>query len=126
MVEEKKKKMEEDDEKDVVDAEDVITDDLKELEEKLDDLSDKQQEDGGLSSGGKFKYVGPSAADGVMGFATYLSGVKTFRAGTRGDSAKLLDLATKFCDAMGFGTTSDDFPDNIKFPGEEEKTLKTT
>lgn len=102
-MEDKKKDVTE--EKEEVKMDDVIADDLKELETKLDDLSESQKEVGVLASGDKFKYVGPTAADGVMGFAKFLTTVKTFKAGTRGDADKLLKMAVDYCDAQGFGKT---------------------
>jgi len=90
------------DKKEELQVEDVITDELKELETKLDELSDSQKESGVLASDDKFKHVGPTAADGVMGFAKFLTTVKTFKAGTRGDADKLLKMAEEFCEAMDY------------------------
>lgn len=85
-----------------------IIEDLDKLEEKIEGLDPRP------IAVGEMTVI--SIADAVYGFAAYLTGVKTFRAGSRGDSGKMLKFASDFCVENEFGEPSDEYPGNVRFP----------
>lgn len=113
-------------EKDTITKDDVGEVDTSEISDKLDELEKKVEatEGGGLKmesakvelSGEIREVQEPNCADAVFAFASYISGVKTFKAGSRGDASKLAQHAADFCAENNWEVNTDDFPDNINYP----------
>jgi hypothetical protein len=55
----------------------------------------------------------------VMGFASYLGQVQTFKVGTRGNLSKLARHAADFCAENDFTEPDDEFLGTLKFPEEK-------
>lgn len=54
----------------------------------------------------------------VMGFASYLGQVQTFKVGTRGNHDKLARHAADFCAENDFVESEGEFAETLKFPKE--------
>lgn len=99
----------------------VTKDDVGEV--NVDELTEGSENEGLAMESAKVELSGdvnemqsPNCYDAVFGFASYLSTVKTFKAGTRGNASILAQHAADFCAENNWEESSDDFPDNIKHP----------